>query len=94
MTRPSFVMLVKDKPMSATVTVHDARTQLSSLLDRAADGEEIIITRNGVPRARLVPVAFKGERRRPSNAMKISYIAPDFDAPDPETERQFNGDDA
>ncbi len=36
------------------VSVYDAKTNLSRLLDRAAGGEEIVITRNGRPVARLV----------------------------------------
>lgn len=34
----------------------EAKTHLSSLLERVAQGEEIIITRHGKPLARLVPV--------------------------------------
>jgi prevent-host-death family protein len=33
----------------------DAKNKLSSLLDRVEQGEEIIITRHGLPVARLVP---------------------------------------
>ena len=33
----------------------DAKTHLSSLLDRVAQGEEILITKRGRPVARLVP---------------------------------------
>jgi prevent-host-death family protein len=42
--------------MPETVNVHAAKTHLSSLLQRVARGEEIIITRAGKPIARLVPV--------------------------------------
>ena len=35
--------------------VHDAKTQFSKLLDRVLEGEEVLITRNGVPVAELVP---------------------------------------
>ncbi|HEX4171620.1 MAG TPA: type II toxin-antitoxin system prevent-host-death family antitoxin [Acetobacteraceae bacterium] len=38
----------------ATVNLYEAKTRLSSLVDRAAAGEEIVIVKNGVPRARLV----------------------------------------
>lgn len=38
------------------INVYDAKTRLSSLLDRAAAGEEVIIARAGRPVARLVPV--------------------------------------
>jgi prevent-host-death family protein len=39
------------------VGMHEAKTTLSQLVERAEAGEEIIIARNGKPVARLVPVA-------------------------------------
>jgi prevent-host-death family protein len=74
------------------ISLYDAKTKLSSLVDRAAAGEEIVIAKNGVPCARLVPIVSRGHRRAPANAMRIEYIAPDFDAPDPEIECLFAGD--
>lgn len=49
----------------ATVNVHDAKTHLSKLLDRVADGETIVIAKAGKPVARLMPleVASLAERR-------------------------------
>ena len=41
--------------MAETVNVHAAKTHLSSLLERVARGEEIIIARAGKPVARLSP---------------------------------------
>lgn len=41
----------------------DAKTHLSSLLDRVAQGEEVLITRRGRPVARLVPAAKAGQER-------------------------------
>jgi prevent-host-death family protein len=40
--------------------VHDAKTNFSRLLDSVLEGEEVLITRNGVPVAELVPA-----RKRP-----------------------------
>ena len=37
--------------------MHEAKTKLSQLVERAEAGEEIVIARNGTPVARLVPVA-------------------------------------
>jgi prevent-host-death family protein len=47
------------------VDIRQARTQLSRLIERATDGEEIIITKSGKPVARLVPYTPKGAVRRP-----------------------------
>jgi prevent-host-death family protein len=41
----------------AQVGMHEAKTTLSKLVERAAAGEEIVIARHGRPAARLVPVA-------------------------------------
>lgn len=42
--------------MDATVGAFEAKTHLSELLERAERGEEITITRRGVPVARLGPL--------------------------------------
>ena len=39
------------------VGAYEAKTRLSQLIDEAARGEEIIITKHGVPVAALVPVS-------------------------------------
>lgn len=46
-----------------TVDVHEAKTTLSKLLDRAHAGEEVIIAKNGTPYARLVPLEPKRPRQ-------------------------------
>lgn len=38
------------------VNVHEAKTQLSQLIERAAQGEEIVIARAGRPVCRLAPL--------------------------------------
>jgi len=65
------------------VSVYAAKTHLSRLLDSAARGEEIVITRNGKPVARLAPV---GQRRAPRKVGALRgkiRVAADFDAPLP-----------
>lgn len=42
--------------MSLIVNVHDAKTQLSRLLDQAHAGQEIILAKAGKPYARLMPL--------------------------------------
>jgi prevent-host-death family protein len=44
-----------------TVGAFEAKTHFSALLERAAQGEEIVITRHGRPVARLVPAAMTEE---------------------------------
>lgn len=38
------------------VGMHEAKTKLSQLVERAEAGEDIVIARNGKPAARLVPI--------------------------------------
>jgi prevent-host-death family protein len=64
------------------VNIHQAKTHLSRLLERVAEGEEIIIARSGKPLAKLVP--FRGEvARRPGCLKGKIKIGRDFDAPLP-----------
>lgn len=58
------VTLTKGTVMKETkpVNISDAKARLPELVQRAAEGEEIIIARNGKPRARLVPLAPAGQR--------------------------------
>ena len=58
--------------------LHRAKTHLSRLVDRAAQGEEIVIARHGKPVARLVALEPVPERRLGAFAGQI-HIAPDFD---------------
>ena len=77
--------------MSSEVSLYEAKTHLSSLVERAGAGEEVVITKNGVPRARLVALPPKPDRRRPAGALRVSAISDDFDAPSPEIEAMFSG---
>ena len=77
--------------MSLIVSLYDAKTKLSSLVDRAAAGEEIVITKNGVPQAKIVPLPTLGGERVPAGALGLTYVSDDFDAPDPAIEALFGG---
>jgi prevent-host-death family protein len=65
-----------------SVTIHEAKTHLSRLLERVQGGEEIVIARNRTPVAKLVPLAV--EPRRPGRLRGRIRIAADFDAPLPD----------
>jgi prevent-host-death family protein len=67
-----------------TVSLYEAKTQLSRLVDRAAAGEEIVIAKAGKPVARLVPFEPRREPRRPGLMKGQIWIADDFDEPLPE----------
>ena len=79
--------------MARTVNLYEAKTHLSALVDAAERGEEIIIAKNGVAKARLAPLPKAPRERRPSGLMKISYIADDFDATDESVIESFEDPD-
>jgi prevent-host-death family protein len=67
----------------ASVALDEAQARLPQLIERLHPGEEIVITRDGKPVARLVRTP-KPERkpRRPGTLKgSVLYMAPDFDAP-------------
>lgn len=71
---------------STQVNLYEAKTQLSSLVERVATGEEFVIAKAGKPKARLVamPTEPKLPRKPGQNLLGITFIADDFDAPLPE----------
>ena len=64
-----------------TVNVHEAKTQLSRLLERVLQGEEIVIARSGRPVASLVAIPERPARRVPGTAKGQISLSPDFDEP-------------
>jgi prevent-host-death family protein len=72
-------------------TVHEAKTQFSKLLDRAAAGEEIIIARNGKPVARLSSVGTELPPRKCGALKGKIWIAENFGEFDKELEELFYG---
>ncbi|HEY5318781.1 MAG TPA: type II toxin-antitoxin system prevent-host-death family antitoxin [Solirubrobacteraceae bacterium] len=79
--------------MAPTYNMHDAKTHLSRLAERAAQGEEIVIARNGRPLARLGPLT---ETRKPIKfglwKGKV-WTSEDFDGPlPPDIQRYFEGE--
>ena len=59
-----------------TVNIHEAKTQFSRFVDRAATGEEIIIARAGKPVARLVPLTTPQTQIRTLGLGKGRYTIP------------------
>ncbi len=57
------------------INVHEAKTHLSKLLDRAHAGEEIILAKAGKPYARLVPLALE-TRAEPTLGRLANTVAP------------------
>ncbi len=65
------------------VNVHQAKTHLSRMLERASQGEEIVIAKNGRPIAKLVP--YRAEPRQPGRLKDQIRLREGFDDPLPES---------
>jgi len=64
----------------ARVGMHEAKTNLSRLVERALDGEEVVLTRRGEPAVRLVPVGSDDGFASLAGVWRGKVrIAPDFD---------------
>jgi prevent-host-death family protein len=73
------------------VNIHEAKTHLSRLLKQVAAGEEITISRAGVPVAKLIAAGTHNESRPMGMDRGKIYMAEDFDRPDPALETLFCG---
>jgi len=71
------------------INIHEAKTHLSRLLQKVAEGEEVVISRAGVPVARLVAVGPKDGKRPLGVDRGRIWMADDFNAPMPELEALF-----
>lgn len=59
-----------------TVSIHEAKTHLSRLIDRAAHGESFIIARAGKPLVKVVPVDAPAKPRR------LGFLQGEIEVPD------------
>jgi prevent-host-death family protein len=68
----------------ATITIEEARANLDDLIHRLQPGEEVVITENDRPVAKLVATPREPPKRVPrlgGQRGSVLYIAPDFDEP-------------
>jgi prevent-host-death family protein len=75
--------------MATQVNLYEAKTQLSSLVERAAKGEEIVIAKAGKPMARLTALAPTESEIQPEtpkiyrefgqNVLGITFLADDWE---------------
>ena len=77
------------------VNTHEAKTHLSRLLERVAEGEEIVIAKAGKPVAKLVPYVEQKEPRKLGTWKGKVRLAPDWDSEETnlEIEKLFYGED-
>jgi antitoxin (DNA-binding transcriptional repressor) of toxin-antitoxin stability system len=67
-----------------SVNIYDAKTRLSQLVDKAAAGEDVVVSRNGKPLVRITRLQVP-KRRIKFGVLKGKLTVPaDFDAPLPD----------
>jgi prevent-host-death family protein len=67
-------------------TIHEAKTNLSRLIQQAANGEVVIISRGATPVARLVAVGTTKGKRMPGALKGKLNLGPEFFEPLPQDE--------
>lgn len=78
--------------MTVNVNIHEAKTQLSRLLEQVANGERVIISKAGRPVAELVP--HQRTRVLPGGLRgQLTYDDESFGDLDPDIQQMFYGDD-
>lgn len=66
-----------------SVNIYDAKTRLSQLVDKAAAGEDVVVSRNGKPLVRITQLEGQTRRIKFGVLKGKVRIAADFDAPLP-----------
>ncbi len=64
-----------------TITLDEAKVRLAQLIEAAASGEEVFITRDAGLSVQLVPRIFKKRKRAFGSAKGLISMSPQFDAP-------------
>lgn len=77
-----------------TITnIHEAKTQLSRLIEQALAGEEVIISKAGKPLVKLIPYEQNTQPRQPGSWRGQVTIAADFDELPAELLQAFQGEE-
>jgi prevent-host-death family protein len=65
---------------TASYNIHEAKTQLSRIVERVERGEEVIISRAGTPVAKVVPLTGSIRRRGRGMLRNRLYLTEDWDS--------------
>lgn len=80
----AIVVKMLEKLHMYSIEISEDQAAFAELLRRVLSGEEVIISQEGTPIARIVPIAEKTLPRIPGLDRGKVSIAPDFDAPLPD----------
>lgn len=73
------------------INIHQAKTQLSKLLEDVSSGKEVIIAKAGKPVAKLSPYKEDKKSRKPGLWKGKIWVSDDFDEEDEEINKLFYG---
>jgi len=74
------------------MNIHQAKTNLSQLIEKTLLGEDVIIAKAGKPVVKLVIFKKKMQLRKPGLLKGKISIADDFDEEDPSINKLFYGE--
>jgi prevent-host-death family protein len=77
--------------MATIVNMHEAKSSLSKLVAKVAEGEEVVIAKAGKPVAKLVKYEAPLEKRKLGFWDGLIWMADDFDETDQELIALFEG---
>lgn len=60
--------------------IHEAKTHLSRIIERVEKGEQVVISRSGVPVAKVVPFPARANRRGRGSLAGQIHLADDWDS--------------
>jgi prevent-host-death family protein len=66
----------------AQFNIHEAKTNLSRIIERVERGEEIVISRAGTPVAKVVPLRSPVQRTGRGSLAGRLFLADDWDSPE------------
>lgn len=67
--------------MSRVISIHEAKTHLSRLVEEVAKGEEVIIAKAGKPMARLMPLSVEPKQKHLGQLKGRIQVPDDFNPP-------------
>ena len=76
--------------MTIQANMHEAKSHLSQLADKATEGEVVIIAKAGKPYVQLIPVTQND--RTPGGYKELITVHGNFNDADPEIQNMFEGD--
>jgi len=63
------------------VNIHHAKTHLSKLIQKAIEGEEVVIAKDNIPIVKLIQISYSPQNRKLGSAQGKIHLSEDFNEP-------------